>query len=95
MVKIIHAPIVQSSFSGDHCLGGNAITRGQLSWEAIVLGAICPGDPFVSVAIVRAQLSADNYPGVLSGGGQLSWGASARGSNYPGAIVLEQLPYCL
>ena len=82
-------------FLGTIVWGAMQLPEGQLSWEAIVLGAICPGDPFVSVAIVRAQLSADNYPGVLSGGGQLSWGASARGSNYPGAIVLEQLPYCL
>ena len=79
MVKIIHAPIVQSSFSGDHCLGGNAITRGaiilgsnspggHLSRGSICLGGNCPG------AIICGQLS----------GGIAWWWAIILGGKCPG-----------
>ena len=84
MGAIIHEPIVQGSFSGDHCLGGNAITRGQLSWEAIVLGAICP-----LIYLSRGQLSGRNYLGAIIRGycpvvGNYPEGQVSRAGNCPG-----------
>ena len=67
MGTIIHAPIVQSSFSGDHCLEGNAITRGAIILESNSPRGHLSGDPFASGASVRgSNYAGDNCPRTIT-----------------------------